>query len=202
MELRRGCTPAFLDALRGHFHPTALFEVEWHDGTYHYHSGQGSLSWGGHTWFGLGYAVGSAGVNLVDFTAPAEGDGMTADGGSVRMAATLEMVFSQRGKLIRNRPLTAWLGAVTEPAGQVLLADPVQVFTGYFDTRDYAFARGETDFTHDLLLGLGIGPAPRASAVIRHSAEDQMRSAPGDTAGRHLILAMRREANPPMWPEA
>lgn len=200
MALMRGCSPDLLSALSGHFHPAVLIEAEWHDGVHRVHSGRGEMTWDGETWLGVGIAV-SAGANLVDFAGPAEAEGMTAEGGMLRVAATLETVLSEKGKLIRNRPVHVWFGVTTEAAGDTLETDPVLLFTGYFDERRFPLARQGEDFSHDLTLGLGLGPAPRAQASVVHSAEDQERAYPGDTAGRHLINAEKHRVNPPVWPE-
>ncbi|WP_422073859.1 hypothetical protein [Tranquillimonas rosea] len=203
MALTRGCSPELLAALaEPPVHPCLLIEADWPDGVVRVHTGQYPMTWDGKTWMGSGYVVDSdERVNLVDFAAPAEGEGMTADGGTIRIAATLETILSERGKVIRNRQISVWFGVTTWNYGNVLAADPVLLFTGYFDERNFELAREDNDFSHDLTLGLGLGPPPRANASVTHSAEDQKAAYPGDTAGRHLIHAEKRRVNPPVWPE-
>lgn len=192
MALTRGASPALLTALAGHFHPVLLTEADWPGEMVRVHSGVGTITWDGKTWLGAG--------KLVDFSGPAEQGGLATADASVRVASTLEAMLAERGKAIRNRPVTVWFGITTEEAGNVLAADPVPIFHGYFDSREFSTSRDGEDLRHDMMLGLGIGPAARASANITHGPEDQRRHFPGDEAGRHVIHAIKRQANPPLWP--
>jgi len=193
MALTRGASAALLSALAGHFHPVLLTEADWPGEMVRVHTGAGSISWDGKTWLGAG--------KLVDFAGPAEDGGLATADASIRVAATLEAMLAERGKVIRNRPVTVWFGATTEPAGTVLVGTPVPIFHGYFDSREFTTSRDGENLRHDMTLGLGIGPAARSAASITHGPEDQKRAYPGDTAGRHVIHAIKRQANPPLWPE-
>lgn len=201
MALTRGCSPDLIAALSGVFEPTLLIYADWPDGAVRIHSGQGDLSWNGETWTGAGYTVGGEKVNLVEFQAPEEATGLATGDAAVRVAATLETVLSERGKVIRNREVAVYFGITTEPAGNELAAEPVLLFTGYFDERNFTFSRDGEDFSHDMNLGLGIGPSARSAASITHNAEDQQAKYPGDTAGRQVINAIKNANNPPVWPE-
>ncbi|WP_422074082.1 hypothetical protein [Tranquillimonas rosea] len=201
MALKRGCSPELLAALAGPVRPCLLIEADWPDGPVRVHTGRFPMEWDGKTWLGGGYVVDGGGeVNLFDFAAPAESEGMTADGGMIRVSATLETILAERGRVIRNREIAVWFGVTTWMHGNVLAADPVLLFIGYFDERTFQLAREGEDYSHDLVLGLGMGPPPRAQASVEHSAEDQKAEYPGDTAGRHLIHADKRRVNPPVWP--
>lgn len=193
MALTRGASAALLTALAGHFHPVLLTEADWPGELIRVNTNTVPISWNGATWLGAG--------KLVEFSGPAEQGGLATADASVRVASTLEAMLAERGKAIRNRQMTVWFGITTEQGGSTLAADPVQIFTGYFDSRDFSIGRSGENLTHDMLLGLGIGPAARASASITHGPEDQQRHYPGDTAGRHVIHAIKRQANPPLWPE-
>ncbi|GAD55496.1 hypothetical protein [Limimaricola cinnabarinus] len=193
MALTRGATTALLTALAGHFHPVLLTEADWPGELIRVNTNAVPITWNGATWLGAG--------KLVEFSGPAEQGGLATADASVRVAATLESMLAERGKIIRNRNITVWFGITTEQGGGVLAADPVVIFNGYFDSREFSTIRDGEDPRHDMLLGLGIGPAARASASITHGPEDQERTYPGDTAGRHVIHAIKRQANPPVWPE-
>jgi hypothetical protein len=193
MGLTRGTPPALLAALAGHFNPVLLTYADWPGEEIRTHTGAGDLSWDGETWLGAG--------NLVRFQAPNESGGLATDDGSVQVAATVADILAERGKVIRNRAINVWFGATTEPGGNVLVADPVLFFTGYFDSRTNSLARAGEHLSHDMTLGLGIGPGARSAASITHGYEDQITEFPGDTAGRQVQIAIRRQFNPQSWPE-
>lgn len=193
MALTRGTPGALLALLAGHFHPVLLTYADWPGEEIRLHTGVGEMSWDGQTWLGAG--------SLVRFQAPEETAGLATDEGAVHVAATVEDMLAERGKVIRNRPIKVWFGATTTPGGNVLAADPVVLFSGYFDSRKASLARSGENLSHDMVLGLGIGPGARSAASITHSYEDQIASFPGDTAGRQVQIAIRRQRNPQSWPE-
>jgi len=193
MALTRGASAALIAALGGHFHPAILTRAEWPDGAEYRHSGFGDMSWDGQTWSGLDPL-------LIDTLGREELGGDTAPG-QIRVAGTLAEVMALRAKAIRNHAIEVWFAAVTTPAGATLAAEPVSLFSGYFDSRTLTISRSDGDMSHDLLLGVAFGPSPRASAAITHGPEDQQAAYPGDTAGRHVIHALKRAVNPPIWPE-
>ncbi len=193
MGLTRGATAGLILEVGGHFCPVLLTYADWPDEEVRIHSGAGDLIWGGHTWLGAG--------TLVQFQAPEESGGLATSEASVRVAATVEDMLAERGKVIRNRTLTVWFATTTAPGGNILSQEPVELFTGYFDSRSGSLARSGDGLTHDMVMGLGIGPSARASASITHSYEDQIAKFPGDTAGRHVQAANRQRFNPRTWPE-
>jgi hypothetical protein len=107
----------------------------------------------------------------------------------------------ERGKIIRNRTVTVWFGVTTEPGGNVLAQEPVQLFNGYFDSRSGTLTRNGEDQMHDMVLGLGTGPSARSAASVTHSYEAQIAQYPTDTAGRHVQNANKHLYNPQRWPE-
>lgn len=193
MALTRAASAALIAALAGHFYPVVLTRAEWPDGTEFRHSGFGDISWDGQTWSGLDpLSIGTLGREEL---------GGDTEPGQLRVAGTLDEVMALRAKAIRNHAVEVFFGAVTEPAGATLAADPVSLFLGYFDSRSITFTRTGDETLHDLVLGVGFGPSPRAGAVVTHGPEDQQAAYPGDTAGRHVIHALKRAFNPPIWPE-
>lgn len=193
MGLTRGASAGLIADLGGHFHPVLLTYADWPGEEIRIHSGAGSLSWGGFTWLGAG--------KLVQLQAPEEAGGLATSGGSVRVAATVEDMLAERGKVIRNRMLNVYIGTTTTPAGNVLKTDPVELFTGYFDSRTGSLTKASGGLAHDMVLGLGVGPSARSAASITHSYEDQIAKYPTDTAGRHVQNANKLRYNPQQWPE-
>lgn len=193
MGLERGASASLIADLRGHFCPVLLTYADWPDETIRIHSGVGELLWAGEIWVGAG--------KLVQFQSPEESGGLATSEASVRVAATVKDMMAVRDKVIRNRAMTVYFGTTTEPAGNVIKAEPVELFTGYFDSRTGSIMRTESGLEHDMVLGLGIGPCARASATITHSYEDQISKFSTDTAGRHVQTANRLLYNPQSWPE-
>lgn len=193
MGLTRGASVGLLSELGGHFCPVLLTYADWPDEMIRIHSGAGDLSWSGETWMGAG--------KLVQFNAPMEAGGLATSEASVHVAATVEGMLAERGKVIRNRTLTVWFATTKTAGGNVLSQEPVELFTGYFDSRSGSLASADGGLAHDMVLGLGIGPSARASASITHGYEDQLTKFPGDTAGRHVQNASKIRFNPRTWPE-
>jgi hypothetical protein len=193
MGLTRGATSGLIDDLKGHFHPVLLTYADWPGEEIRIHTGSGSLPWDGKTWLGAG--------KLVQFLSPMEFGGLATSEATVRIAATVEDMLAERGKIIRNRDIEVWFATTTTAGGNVLKTDPVELFTGYFDSRTGSLTRSGDDLSHDMVIGLGIGPSARSSASITHSYEDQIAKHPGDTAGRHVQNANKLRYNPQQWPE-
>jgi len=191
--LTRGVSAGLIADLGGHFYPVLLTYADWPGEVIRIHTGSGDLSWGGAVWLGAG--------KLVQFQAPQESGGLATSEASVRVAATISDMLAERGKVIRNRAMTVYFATTTEPGGNVLKSDPVELFTGYFDSRKGSLSRSGGELAHDMVLGLGVGPSARASASITHSFEAQSASFPGDTAGRHVQNANKLRYNPQQWPE-
>lgn len=192
MGLTRGVNATLLTALAGHFHPVLLIEADHPDGMVRAHSGIGTITWAAKSWLGGG--------RYVQFAGPEEATGLATADASIRIAATVDAMFVERGKAIRNRSLSIWFGATTEPSGTTLVGVPCLLFAGYFDSRTFSLRRQGDDFAHDMVLGLGIGPGARANASITHGYEDQIAAYPGDTAGRHVQRMLKQAVNPPRWP--
>jgi hypothetical protein len=139
--------------------------------------------------------------NLVQFQAPVEDGGLATSEASVNVAATVEDMLAERGKIIRNRTIIVYFATTTTPAGNELKTEPVEWFEGYFDSRTGSLSRSDGTLGHDMVLGLGVGPSARTSASITHNYEAQLAEFPGDTAGRHVQTANRLKYNPQTWPE-
>jgi len=193
MALTRGASAGLITDLGGYFFPVLLTYADWPGEAIRIHTGTGALSWDGHTWGGAG--------KLVQFNAPQESGGLATAAATVRVAATVEDMLAERGKVIRGRTVTVWFATTTTAGGNVLRQDPVELFTGYFDSRTGTLSRTEGGLANDMVLGLGVGPSARASASVVHNYEDQISEFPGDTAGRMVQTANRIKFNPKAWPE-
>jgi hypothetical protein len=191
--LNRGSSAGLIASLSGHFNPVLLTEADWPGEMIRIQSGFGTIVWDARSWLGSG--------KLVQFIGPEEAGGLATSEAVIRIAATISDILAERGKVIRNRRVTVYFGTTTKPAGNVLVGDPIELFSGYFDSRSGSLTRTGDDLDHDMVLGLGIGPSARSSASITHSREDQIEKFPGDEAGRHVQTANKKLANPEEWPE-
>jgi hypothetical protein len=180
MALTRGIGSALLAEIsKSAWFPILLVHLDWPGGAVRVHSGVGSITWGGFTWGG----VGAAGR----IETPGEGISGTAGRATLTLFGAPADLLTQADAQIRNRPGAIYLGAVTQPAGNVLVGDPIAMFEGFMDALRFTIG-GEGDvIEHALQLDLGSGPSMRQMAAILHSNEDQSLRYPGDTAGRHLI---------------
>lgn len=188
----RGLTPAQIAQFGDLFHPVVMAYLDWPSGAVRAHSGRGPIAWGGHTWDGVGSF---GGVSV-----PAEAVGLGAFGAELALYGLPQELLALLDEPVRNRPARIWLGTVTEPGGNVLVAEPIEITDGYIDAaRDRAVKNGKA-LDYAALVKLGVGPSARVGARITHSYEDQMDAYPGDTAGRHLVR-IRDKAQRQVWPE-
>lgn len=180
MALTRGIGSALLAEIsKSAWYPVVLVYLDWPGGAVRVHSGVGNITWASATWQGVG------GVGRIDM--PGEGIAGTAGRASMTIFGPADVLLTQADAQIRNRPGVVYMGAVTAPAGNVLVGAPIEMFSGYMDALRFTVT-GEGDvIQHGLQLDLGTGPSMRQMAAILHSDEDQRLRFPGDTAGRHLI---------------
>lgn len=189
-QLKRGCPAPFIEALKGHFHPVLMTKADSPDGFEYIHSNFGFISYIGQSWKGL--------AHLVGWQFPEEGGGIVSSEATVRVAATLSDVLALRIKNIRNLIVTNYIGLTTATGGNVLLTDPVQIFTGYFDSRKSEMRAGD-EYSHSMVLTIKTGPNVRLKMRLVHNAEERLANDPTDTSGRHAINAAKNLANPQSW---
>jgi hypothetical protein len=199
VALTRGLPPAMQAALASGapIHPVLFVWLDWPDAEVRAHSGRGTITWGGHDWAGVG-PFGSVGV-------PGESGGsMAAAEAQLSLVADPAVLDAYLDDVIRNRPGAIWLGLLTARPGSgasdVLLADPVPLFQGQMDGLLIEIGTSDGGLSHRAMVGLTTGPGARSGAAVFHSDQDQARKFPGDTAGRHLVLAYAN-AQKFMWPE-
>jgi hypothetical protein len=189
----RGVHPDTLAAIAaGNFCPVVLVYLDWPDGAIRVHSGVGPLSFGGHTWLGLGQFAG--------ISAPAESVGLAQSVAQLKLIGAPDEIDAYLDAPIRGRPGEIWFGCVSERAGNVMAGPPFRVFTGFMDAmRDTITAEGGNT-TRVVTIAVADGPSQRLATTIYHTDEDQRIRQPSDTAGRLVINAEAR-ARDLTWPE-
>lgn len=191
--LTRGCDPALLaEVAKPVFYPIILVWLDWPVTPIYVHTNVGVVTWGGEDWTGVG-AFG-------DLALPDESFGMVAQSAELRLVGLPDELDAYLEAPIRNRAARVWFGAVTARAGNVLVAEPVEVFSGYMDAmRDTVQVDGDT-LMRGVTLSVAPGPSQRARAEVYHTYEDQIAAYPGDTAGRFSIN-IEAEVATLTWPE-
>ncbi|MDT1061907.1 hypothetical protein RM190_08570 [Paracoccus sp. CPCC 101403] len=197
MDLIRNTPAALLSAISGpYFFPVVLFYLDWPGAPLRAHSNLGDITWGVQTWTGVG--------KFGRLEMPEE----TFGGVPTEFTATLVSDFPEletySNTAIKGAVCRAYLGAVTERGGNTLLG-AVEIAAGIADAmgmspEEVELEDGATTLMYGLRVTMTTGPSYRTMAAIAHSHEDQLRNYPGDTAGRHLILA-QAEAQKTLWPE-
>lgn len=198
MDLTRGVPPAMMTALAGVFHPVVLVYLDWPGAPVRAHTGAGVISWGGYDWQGVGPFGG--------ISVPAEiGGSMVATEAELLLLADPSTLADYADDAIRNRDAEILFGCTTgrprDTGGTTLVSDPVSIFRGMMDALMFEVRREGDNVAHQAAVTLITGQSARAPAAVYHSNEDQSRKYPGDTAGRHLVLAMAR-AQKFTWPES
>lgn len=198
MDLIRGISPAMMAALQGVFHPVLFVYLDWPGATVRVHTGEGIITWGGEDWEGV--------APFGRITVPAEAGGsMVATEAELELLADPLALAAYEDDAIRNRDAEVLFGNTVgrprETGGTTLIADPVTTFRGMMDAMMFEVQREGTGIAHRAVVSLMTGQSARSPAAAFHSDEDQSRKFPGDTAGRHLVLAIAR-AQKMTWPES
>ena len=175
------------------FFPVIMVWLDWPDAPVFAHSGVGVIDYDGEEWLGVG-AFGS--IQL-----PEESAGLGATAATLQLLGVPDEVFDRLEDPIRNRRGRVLFGCTTEAAGNVLVSDPIEVFSGYMDASRYVARKSEAEIRHGIELRLATGPSARARASVYHSHEDQSAAHPGDTFGALWVNA-EAVANGITWPES
>lgn len=182
-------------ALQRVFYPIVMVHLDWPGGHVYAHSGAGTISWGGKSWLGVGKFGG--------IEVPGEAPGLAASQASLTLIGDPAALFDLLTDPIRNRPGEIYEALTTVPGGNVLIGQPISLFTGYMDAMRYRLMSEEEDgrvvVDHVVQIDIGSGPGARSSAAVLHSYEDQIDKFPGDTAGRFLIN-IEAEVENQRWP--
>lgn len=161
------------------FYPVIMVHLDWPDEPVFAHSGVGTIVFDGHDWLGVGQF---GGIQL-----PEEGTGLAVSAASFRLLGLPDSILERMEDPIRNRDAQVLFGCVTEAAGNVLVADPVEVFAGYMDAMKYSATAQDGKIQHGVELLAATGPSARAAVSVFHSLEDQQALYPDDTLFRNWI---------------
>lgn len=192
MGLKRAVHEDTLAALNGIFHPVLMVYLDWPGGAVRAHSGAGTITWDGHNWLGVG--------QFGEVEIPGEAPGLAASNVSLSLLGVPPDIWDTLEAPIRNRPGRLWVALTTQPGGNVLVGEPIDLFIGHMDAMRYRLRREDGGVSHAVQIDLGSGPGARSSSAVLHSLEDQADKFPGDTAGRHLINVEAHAENEP-WPK-
>lgn len=191
--LKRDIHPDTLAALAGTvLHPVILVYLDWPDGEVRVHSNVGPLEWDGHTWLG----VGSFGAIQM----PEEATGLGSDPTELRLVGAPDELDARLEDPIRDRDGVVLFGLVTERAGTTLIGEPFEIFSGYMDALRDVVEVNEDEARRDIVISVAPGPSQRDFAEVFHTAEDQARRFPDDTAGR-LTINAEAERDKLTWPQ-
>ncbi len=195
VALTRGIPAPMLAAMAGVFHPVVFVWLDWPGGAIRAHSAVGTITWGGHNWIGVG-PFGA--INL-----PGEFGSMVNAEADLSILGDPVTLDDYADDVIRNRDGGIYFGCLTGRVGTstTLVSDPVTVFSGQMDVYEIEATDADGGATHRGTVRLITGPGARSDAAVFHSDQDQARRFPGDTAGRHLVLAQAR-AQKTTWPES
>jgi hypothetical protein len=190
--LVRNTDPALLTTISQHlFYPVILVYLDWPGAPVRVHTNVGTISFDGHDWRGVG--------KFGDLSIPEESLGLAAQAAELRLIGLSDELDAYLDDPIRNQTGRIWFGAVTERGGNVLVAPPVEVFSGYMDAMRDVLATGSGGFDRGVVLTVAQGPSQRSRAEVYHTYEDQIAAYPGDTAGRFSIN-IEAEVQKIRWP--
>lgn len=196
MDLTRGAPPALMAALSGpYFFPVVMVDVDWPGARVRAHSNAGPITMDGETFVGVGK------FGAIDI--PQESFGGVPEEFSMSLTCDLPELAEYAETAIRGRAGTVYLGATATRGGSDLIG-VVDVSSGTCDglvlRSEIVNEQGQTVILYTLTVTFSAGPSYRAMSALAHSDEDQRRAYPGDTAGRHLIMA-QANAEKTLWPE-
>ena len=191
MGLKRLIHPDTLAAMRRPFYPVLMVHLDWPDGPVYAHSGVGPITWGGHTWRGVG--------KFGEIEIPGEAPGLAANSATLSLIGAPDDLFDLLADPILNRPGEIYTALTTVPGGNILVGEPIPLFVGSMDAMRYRLRKEDNALVNVIQVDLGSGPGARSKSAVLHSYEAQMDEYPGDTAGRHLIN-IEAETETMTWP--
>jgi hypothetical protein len=190
--LTRSADPALLGTLsQPFFYPVILVYLDWPGTPLRVHTNIGTIAFDGYDWLGVG--------KFGDLSLPEETFGLASQAAEMRLVGLPDELDDYLDDPIRNRAARVWFGAVTTRAGNVLVAPPVEVFSGYMDAMRDVTSSDATGRVRGVILTVAQGPSQRSNAEVYHTYEDQIAAYPGDTAGRFSIN-IEAEVQKIRWP--
>lgn len=194
MALERTINSDTYTAIQSTFHPVIMAVIEWPDETLYIHTNTGEIPYGGDTYQGIGY--------LASLTIPDETSGIVSAEASIGITGTITDLLDTLDINSRNSDVIIYVGVTTVAGGNILVGDPIEVFSGYLDENELLDVEADgSNRTHSLQYGVASGPSARSKASINHSYEDQISKYPLDELMRHSIHARARANNPALFPE-
>jgi hypothetical protein len=194
MALIRTIPPSMQAELdSGQFYPVVMVYLDWPGAPVFAHSGVGMIEFEAADWIGVG--------EFGQIQLPEEQASLAATAATFRLLGLPAAILERMEDQIRNLAARVLFGCVTTRGGNVLVADPVEVFVGYMDALKYAASKSGLQIVHGIELQVATGPSARARASVYHSYEEQVAAYPGDTFGR-LFINNEAEAASLSWPEA
>jgi hypothetical protein len=168
--MSRGLSAPMLAAIAaGTIYPVLFAEFDFVGGTVYFFSGDGSMSWNGHTWIGAG--------KFISYDRITERTDVVASAITFTLnGLSSDVVAAALGSRSRGRLCKVWKGLFNS-AG-TLLADPVQIFGGRMNqpTISDNGVSGSVSITSESVL-VDLNRARN----IRYTDEAQKQLYPGDT---------------------
>ncbi|MBS0542028.1 MAG: hypothetical protein JSR47_24920 [Proteobacteria bacterium] len=125
----RNISEAFAAALGGDIlYPIFFYEAEFANGTMNLWTGFGDRVWDGKTWTGIGWLIG---ISEVEETTDTQATSLT-----IGLQANQQVVSAALQSIRRNKPMTIWMGLLSDGGGDVAkgeLIDVQQIFSGLCD---------------------------------------------------------------------
>lgn len=161
--------------------PVLLAEFDFSDGVSRVWSGVGTLSWGGHSWLGMGHLGSVEGVE--------ETTELKAVGVKFRLSGIpSDLMSSVTTTVVQGRRAKLWLALMSE--NWTLIDQPVMVLAGKMDTVDVTDGGSELSFELAVENSLRDLQRPRAR---RYTDADQQAEFPGDKGMQFCVELQRKE---------
>ena len=173
-------------------YPVLAVHLDWPGAPVWVHSSVGVISWGGHSWLGLGRFGG--------IETPEEAGGLASWPLTLTLVGPPDEMDAYLDDPIRNRAASVRWGLLTRRGGNVLVGALNAFFDGYMDAMRDSLTLADGGVERMIRLQAVSGPSARASAQVFHTAENQAAAYPGDTAGE-LVQNAEAEATAMRWPE-
>lgn len=159
------------------FFPIYLVFIDWPSDPVYAHTNTGDVSWNSQTWTGVG--------RFGQLALPTENQGMAARHATFGLVGLTSALNAKMEDADRDMQCSIYFGCVTARAGNTLVGDPVEIFSGLADDFKGSIAKAETGTTHGASLMARSGPSQRAFGVLKHTNEQHQVDNPGDTLFRH-----------------
>lgn len=194
MDFARGIDPTLLaEVSKPYFFPVGLVRIDWPDEVVEVHTGAGDISFDGGTF--LGSLVGGESIGQISI--PNEASGLRATEIGLTLYGPYVELLERVNAEATGRSIQIWAGATTKAGGNVLVGDPLLVFSGAISGD--ALPAPTNDGSTGLVIRAKAGTHGRVKGAIQHSNEDQQTTYPNDTYFERNARASAYRAAPPKW---